>query len=226
MSMTVDVMDQGMRSSGAISMHEYGDQALLLEFGSTAEVLAWTDAIRSAELPGVLDIVPASRTILIKLAGPRFQAPTRQRLAKLRVSPAAVTECTTPVSGQTDITIDVSYDGPDLDEVARLTGLTADQVVAAHTGTPWRVGFGGFAPGFAYLIGGDPRLEVPRRAEPRTKVPVGSVGLAGEFSGIYPRESPGGWQLIGRTDAVLWDLDRETPALLTPGMWLQFRAIG
>jgi KipI family sensor histidine kinase inhibitor len=89
----------------------------------------------------------------------------------------------------------------------------------------WRVGFGGFAPGFAYLIGGDARLEVPRRAEPRTKVPVGAVGLAGAFSGVYPRESPGGWQLIGRTDAVLWDVDRPNPALLAPGMWVQFRAV-
>ena len=99
------------------------------------------------------------------------------------------------------------------------------QVVAAHTDTPWRVGFGGFAPGFAYLVGGDPRLNVPRRSEPRTKVPVGSVGLAGEFSGVYPRESPGGWQLIGHTDAVLWDVQRDNPALLTPGMWVQFRAV-
>ncbi|MET0756929.1 MAG: carboxyltransferase domain-containing protein, partial [Mycobacterium sp.] len=99
-------------------------------------------------------------------------------------------------------------------------------VVAAHTETPWRVGFGGFAPGFAYLVGGDERLNVPRQSEPRTKVPTGSVALAGEFSGVYPRESPGGWQLIGRTDAVLWDVDRDKPALLTPGMWVQFRAVG
>jgi KipI family sensor histidine kinase inhibitor len=124
-----------------------------------------------------------------------------------------------------DVQIDVVYDGEDLDEVARLTGMTPDQVIAAHTGTPWRVGFGGFAPGFAYLLGGDSRLEVPRRSEPRTKVPAGAVGLAGEFSGVYPRESPGGWQLIGRTDAVLWDVDRDNPALLTPGMWVQFKAV-
>jgi KipI family sensor histidine kinase inhibitor len=120
----------------------------------------------------------------------------------------------------------VTYDGADLAEVARLSGLTTAQVIAAHTATPLRVGFGGFAPGFAYLVGGDPRLHVPRRAEPRTRVPAGSVGLAGEFSGVYPRESPGGWQLIGRTDAALWDVTRDKPALLTPGMWVQFRAIG
>ena len=124
--------------------------------------------------------------------------------------------------------IEVVYDGPDLDEVARLTGLTAEQVVAAHTGTPWRVGFGGFAPGFAYLIGGDSRLEVATARRAADQGPVGSVGLAGEFSGVYPRESPGGWQLIGRTaadQAALWDVDRENPALLTPGMWVQFRAV-
>jgi KipI family sensor histidine kinase inhibitor len=223
MSVTADVIEPQVLHT----VHDYGDQALLLEFDSTADVLAWADAIREAELLGVLDIVPASRTVLIKLAGPRYLAPTRQRLGKLRVATAP--ELTASEETRADVHLDVVYDGPDLDEVARLTGLSADQVVAAHTGTLWRVGFGGFAPGFAYLVGGDPRLEVPRRDEPRTKVPVGSVGLAGEFSGVYPRESPGGWQLIGRISAnqdPLWDIDRENPALLMPGLWVQFRAIG
>ena len=214
------------------AVHEYGDQALLLEFDSTAEVLGWTNALRQANLLGVLDIVPASRTVLIKLAGPRYQAPTRQRLGKLRVTAEALSEAATPRDGRADIEIDVVYDGADLDEVARLTGMTPDQVVAAHTGTLWQVGFGGFAPGFAYLVGGDERLNVPRQSEPRTRVPAGSVALAGEFSGIYPRESPGGWQLIGRVSdnsadsRPLWDVDRDPPALLTPGMWVQFRAVG
>ena len=109
--------------------------------------------------------------------------------------------------------------------MARLTGLTAGEVIEAHTRTPWRVGFSGFAPGFAYLVDGDPRLAVPRRSEPRTSVPAGSVGLAGEFSAVYPRRSPGGWQLIGHTDAVLWDLERPDPALLTRGMRVRFRAV-
>ncbi|MGV0774447.1 5-oxoprolinase subunit B family protein [Mycolicibacterium elephantis] len=222
MSMTADML--GASVLGAV--HDYGDQALLLEFNRTTDVLAWTEAIRRADLLGVIDIVPASRTVLIKLAGPRYLAPTRQRLAKIQVGPDIAADLTAPAGGDVDVEIDVIYDGPDLDEVSRLTGLSIDQVVAAHTAIPWRVGFGGFAPGFAYLVGGDPRLEVPRRAEPRTKVPVGSVGLAGEFSGIYPRESPGGWQLIGRTGEVLWDLDRERPALLTPGMTVRFRAVG
>jgi KipI family sensor histidine kinase inhibitor len=223
MSVTADLMD--VRALGTV--HDYGDQALLLEFDSTAEVLAWADALRGAELLGVLDIVPASRTVLLKLAGPRYQAPTRQRLGKLRVTADALSQA--PVEGQADIEIDVVYDGADLDEVSRLTGMTPGQVVAAHTSTPWRVGFGGFAPGFAYLVGGDERLNVPRQSEPRTKVPAGSVALAGEFSAIYPRESPGGWQLIGHTvnnTPDLWDVDRDPPALLQPGMWVQFRAVG
>ena len=206
------------------TVHDYGDQALLLEFDSTAEVLAWCDALTDADLLGVLDIVPASRTVLLKLAGPRYRDPTRQRLGKLRIE--NVTDDVTAPIDQRGVEIDVVYDGADLEEVARLTGLSQDDVVAAHTAAPMRVGFGGFAPGFAYLVGGDKRLNVPRRAEPRTRVPAGSVGLAGEFSGVYPRESPGGWQLIGRTDAVLWDVDRDPPALLAPGSWVRFRAIG
>jgi KipI family sensor histidine kinase inhibitor len=204
------------------SLYDYGDQALLLECADTDEVLAWTDVLTQADLPGVLDIVPAARTVLIKLGRPAFQAPTRQRLAGLSIEGRV---STAPAAGKADVVIDVIYDGADLAEVGRLTGLDPEAVVAAHTGTMWRVGFGGFAPGFAYLIGGDARLEVPRRAEPRTKVPVGAVGLAGAFSGVYPRESPGGWQLIGRTDAVLWDVNRPNPALLAPGMWVQFRAV-
>ncbi|CAN5339566.1 allophanate hydrolase subunit 1 [soil metagenome] len=204
------------------TIRDYGDHALLLECADTTEVLAWTAALTRAALPGVLDIVPASQTVLVKLAGPAYAAPTRQRLTKLTIDEA---DLTAPAGGEADIVLDVIYDGADLAEVAQLTGLDTAAVIAEHTGTLWRVGFGGFAPGFAYLIGGDSRLEVPRRAEPRTKVPAGAVGLAGAFSGVYPRESPGGWQLIGHTDATLWDIDRPDPALLTPGMWVQFRAV-
>jgi KipI family sensor histidine kinase inhibitor len=209
-----------MDLSVANTVLDYGDQALLLQFDSTADVLAWAAALREAALPGVLDIVPASRTVLVKLDGPRYQSVTRRRLRTLRVTPDAMK--TAPPDERA--IIDVVYDGADLAEVADRTGLTTAQVINAHTATPWQVGFGGFAPGFAYLVGGDPRLAVPRRPDPRPSVPAGAVGLAGEFSMIYPRRSPGGWQLIGHTDAVLWDIDRPNPALLTPGMWVQFRA--
>jgi KipI family sensor histidine kinase inhibitor len=220
MTVSAEVMDA--MSLGTV--HDYGDHALLLDFDSTDEVLAWSEAVREAGLIGVLDVVPASRSVLLKLAGPRYQAATRARLEKLRVAPLAVSG-PPGTAGRADVTIDVVYDGEDLDEVARLIGFSRDQVVALHTAAPMRVGFGGFSPGFAYLVGGDPRLQVPRRAEPRTRVPAGSVGLAGEFSGIYPRESPGGWQLIGHTDAALWDVERDPPALLVPGSTVQFRAV-
>lgn len=203
---------------------DYGNRALMLEFGDTAQVLAWADEIRRAALPGVVDVVPAAQTVLVTLERPTYLAPTRQRLAQLRIDPATVEAG--PAGHHADITIDVVYDGADLAEVAALTGLTPAQVVAAHTGSMWRAGFAGFAPGFMYLVGGDHRLHVPRRAEPRTKVPSGAVALAGDFSGVYPRESPGGWQLIGHTDAVLWEIAREQPALLAPGMWIKFRAVG
>jgi KipI family sensor histidine kinase inhibitor len=198
---------------------EYGDHALLLECESTAEVLAWTAALRDADLLGVTDIVPASRTVMVKVDGARYLPVTRQCIEKLSVAPND--DVVAP--GTADIVIDVFYDGADLEEVGRITGLGAAGVVAAHTGAPWRVAFGGFVPGFAYLVGGDWRLEVPRRDQPRSCVPAGSVALAGEFSGVYPRESPGSWQLIGRTDARLWDIDRDDPALLIPGMTVQLR---
>ena len=201
---------------------DYGDQALMVQCGSTAEVLAWAAALRGAALPGVVDIVPAARTVLVKLDGPRYQGVTRQRLRKLAVTADSIPAA--PADRSADVVIDVVYDGPDLAEVASCTGLTTAQVIEAHTTTLWRVGFSGFAPGFAYLVDGDPRLRVPRRSDPRTSVPAGSVALAGEFSAVYPRQSPGGWQLIGHTDAILWDIDRPNPALLTQGMWVQFRA--
>ena len=209
-----------MDPSVADTILDYGDQALLLQFDSTAEALAWAAALREGPMPGVLDTVPAARTVLLKLDGPRRQRAIRRRLRALRVAPEAVA---TAPPGEATV-IDVVYDGADLDEVADRTGLTTSQVIDAHSATPWQVGFCGFAPGFAYLVGGDPRLVVPRRSEPRSSVPAGAVGLAGEFTGIYPRRSPGGWQLIGHTDAALWDIDRLEPALLTPGMWVQFRA--
>lgn len=193
-----------------------GDAALLCEVDSLHTVLALASAARSAELPGVLDVVPAARTVLLLTVPGTDLGALRRAVLALPVDPSAA-----PSEGET-VEIPVVYDGPDLDEVGRLTGLGADGVVEAHTATPWRVGFGGFAPGFAYLAGGDGRLQVPRRDEPRTTVPAGSVGLAGEFSGIYPRASPGGWQLIGTTTATLWNPTRTPPALLQPGALVRF----
>jgi KipI family sensor histidine kinase inhibitor len=207
------------------SVLDYGDHALMVQCGSTAEVLAWVAALEGAALPGVVDIVPGARTVLLKLDGPRHQGANRERVRKLRIASRVISSTpAAPANRSADVVIDVVYGGPDLAEVAGRTGLTTSEVIDAHCGTLWQVGFSGFAPGFAYLVDGDPRLRVPRRSEPRTSVPAGSVALAGEFSAVYPRRSPGGWQLIGHTDAVLWDIERPAPALLTQGMWVQFRA--
>jgi KipI family sensor histidine kinase inhibitor len=200
-----------------------GEHAVLVEVAGLNEVLALAQAVReavAAETAGftdIIDVVPAARTVLIVAHGDAPMAPIRHALEALPVDrPAEL-----PRSGEV-IEVPVRYDGPDLGEVARLTGLSVDEVIAAHFGTDWKVAFAGFAPGFAYLTRGDPRLEVPRRREPRTSVPAGSVALAGEFSAIYPRSSPGGWQLIGRTDAVVFDAGREPPALLRPGAVVRF----
>lgn len=194
-----------------------GDRAVLVEVEDLGTVLALAAAVRAADIEGVLDVVPAARTVLLLTAPGTDLAALRRTVLALAVGPGAAAP-----RGET-VEIEVLYDGPDLDEVASRTGLGVDGVIAAHTGTPWTVAFGGFAPGFAYLTGGDPRLEVARRDEPRTSVPAGSVGLAGEFSGVYPRASPGGWQLIGRTEAELWTPERG--ALLQPGDQVRFRAV-
>jgi KipI family sensor histidine kinase inhibitor len=200
-----------------------GEHAVLVEVGGLDEVLAFAYAVREAadaEAPGftdIVEIVPAAATVLVVLSDNAPLAPVRQALAALPV--AAANEV--PVSDQV-IEIPVDYNGPDLSDVAELTGLSVEEVIAAHTGTDWRVAFGGFAPGFAYLSWGDRRLAVPRRKEPRTSVPSGAVALAGEFSAVYPRSSPGGWQLIGRTDVEVFDIDRDPPALLQPGAVVRF----
>lgn len=184
----------------------YGDRALLLDCESLDEARGWFAALEEHS-----EVVLGARSVLV-VGDP---AATRALVRDTR--PVTRTTASSAV-----VEIPVEYSGEDLAEVSALVGLTGEEVVSAHTGTAWTVAFGGFAPGFFYLVGGDPRLHVPRRDSPRTRVPAGSVGLAGEFSGVYPRESPGGWQLIGRTDATMWDTSREHPALLAPGVTVRF----
>jgi KipI family sensor histidine kinase inhibitor len=200
-----------------------GQHAVLVEVGGLDQVVSFDRAVREAvragkaEFTDVIDIIPAATTVLVVVEDKAGVPALRQALATLPV--AAAEEV---VASDQVIEIPVRYDGADLAEVVELTGLSVDEVIAAHTGTDWRVAFGGFAPGFAYLSWGDPRLGVPRRKEPRTAVPAGAVALAGEFSAIYPRSSPGGWQLIGRTDVVIFDIERDPPALLQPGAVVRF----
>ncbi len=210
--------------SGPSAVLPYGDRALLVELGSTEHVVSWVEELRRRELPGVADLVPAARTVLVVAEDRADVAALRARLCAVEAPPAPPAPWAPGGAGGEVVEIPVRYDGPDLDDVARLTGLSAGEVVAAHTGATWRVAFGGFAPGFGYLVGDDERLHVPRRDSARTVVPAGAVGLAGSYSGVYPRESPGGWQLIGSTRLAMWDLDRDDPALLRPGALVRFVA--
>ncbi|WP_067507496.1 allophanate hydrolase subunit 1 [Actinoplanes sp. TFC3] len=194
-----------------------GREAVLAEVDDLEAALALYAAVRAAGLPGVVDLVPAARTVLIRL-DPGVTSPEAVRSAVAGLEPGSFSR----VAAGT-VEIPVVYDGPDLAGVAGHLGVSVDEVVARHTGTQWTMAFGGFAPGFGYLVGGE--WDVPRRESPRTRIPAGSVGLAGRFSGVYPHDSPGGWQLIGRTTAVLWDLDRSEPALLVPGMRVIFKAV-
>lgn len=190
------------------------DSALLVEADDLEQAmrlnLAWSD------VPGVLERIPGARTVLVRFDPHRTSAAAlAETLAATEVDAAAL-----PDAGE--VTIPVRYDGEDLDEVAALLDVSAEELVARHLAADWRVAFSGFAPGFGYAVSGDPLFDVPRRPSPRTRVPAGSVALAGAFSGVYPRESPGGWQLIGRTALEMWDIDRDPPALLAPGRRVRF----
>ncbi|SDR66558.1 5-oxoprolinase subunit B/C family protein [Agrococcus carbonis] len=195
------------------------DTALLLEAGDLDETMRLLPALRAAALEGVTELVPAARTILVRF-DPSVVHPTNLAERLLAVAPAEHRAAAGDV-----VTIPVRYDGEDLAEVAELLGLDAEALIARHQAAAWTVAFTGFAPGFGYLVGDDPVFDVPRRPSPRTRIPAGSVALAGRFSGVYPTQSPGGWQLIGRTDLAMWDLDRDPPALLAPGTAVRFERV-
>lgn len=197
-----------------------GATALLVELDDLAEVLALYAALVERRPAGVVDLVPAARTVLV-VADPS--------VTSLDAVERAV-RGTTPQPGRRDlgelVRIPVTYDGPDLAAVADLLGVGAAELVRRHAAAEWVVGFCGFAPGFGYLTAPTWAADVPRLASPRTRVPAGSVALAGQFSGVYPRRSPGGWQLIGRTDAIVFDPSRDPAALLRPGARVRFADAG
>ena len=252
---------------GPRAVHRAGESSLLAEYPDTAAVLAAAAAVRALAPAHLLDLVPAERTLLLRGADARDLPDLGALLAHL---PRTEDEH----GSAAEVSVGIVYDGEDLVEVAELLGMSTDALISAHSGATWTAAFGGFAPGFAYLVAADPQgtagdagsappaqdraasagadpagevppvgpravdpgpggapdtpapvgppWEVPRRAEPRTAVPAGAVGLASRYCGIYPRPSPGGWQLIGRSDASLFDVHREPPALLVPGTRVRF----
>ncbi|HWS49690.1 MAG TPA: carboxyltransferase domain-containing protein, partial [Microbacterium sp.] len=190
------------------------DRALLVEAADLDEAmrlnLAWVG------VAGVEELIPGARTVLV-----RFD-PLRVSASDLATALEGTDVDTDHIPHAGEVSIPVRYDGEDLDDVSASLGVSVEEIIGRHLAARWRVAFSGFAPGFGYAISSDPLFDVPRRSSPRTRVPAGSVALAGQFTGVYPRESPGGWQLIGRTDAVMWDIDRDPPALLSPGTLVRF----
>ncbi|MBO3101826.1 5-oxoprolinase subunit B family protein [Cellulomonas fengjieae] len=212
-----------MVDGGDVRVVPFGDDAVLVELSGLTEVRALDDAVRAAratdpQAAAIVDQVPAARTLLLRVragADPRELPVLRWWSA--RSAPAAD-------RAVAEVVLTVEYDGPDLADVARLTGLTADEVVTRHTAGRYTVAFGGFMPGFAYLTGLDPVLRVPRLDSPRVRVPAGAVAVADEFTAVYPAPTPGGWRLLGRCDLDLFDVERQPPALLQPGTRVRFTA--
>lgn len=197
------------------AIHRAGSHDLLVDLDSLDSVLALTAALEADPLPGQRDLLSAAQTLFLKFGTSEEAAQASQQLPGLDIGSVA------HAAGKI-VEVPVHYDGEDLAAVAELTGLGIDGVIKAHSSQSWRAVFGGFAPGFAYLLGENQLLNVPRRDTPRTKVPAGAVALAGDYSAVYPRQSPGGWQLIGHTDLQMWDLDRENPALIRPQDTVKF----
>jgi KipI family sensor histidine kinase inhibitor len=192
-----------------------GPHAVLIE-DLVADPADWAAGLRRMALAGVVEVIPAAETVLIVCSDRRALQPVRERLASVRAIDPARTISSAPIE------VEVRYDGEDLESVATAVGLDVDEVVALHTAAAYVVAFCGFAPGFGYLRGLDPRLHLPRRATPRTRVPAGSVAIAAEYTAVYPRPSPGGWHLLGSTDRVMFDPDRSPPALFEPGVHVRF----
>jgi KipI family sensor histidine kinase inhibitor len=190
-----------------------GEDAALLDCDSLDQMRAAHATVRAARPDGVVDLVPGARSLLV-VGG----------VAAVRALLDGADLTHPPAGDPREVTLDVHYDGEDLSRIAQDAGCSEDAVVELHTGAVYTVAFTGFAPGFGYLTGLPDELRQPRLETPRTRVPAGSAGLAGEFTGVYPRESPGGWRLLGHTSATLFDPHADPPALLAPGDRVRFRS--
>lgn len=192
----------------------YGPTAWIVE--DVDDPAAWANGLRRLAGEGIVDVVPAESTVLV-VSEPAAAGRVARLLEQVTPEPPHADH-------EDELTIDVSYDGVDLESVATATGLGVDEVVERHRAGVYTVAFCGFSPGFAYLTGLDPMLHLPRREVPRTTVPQGSVAIAAGYGAVYPSTSPGGWHLLGSTAVTLWDPDSDPPAVLRPGRTVRFRS--
>lgn len=196
-----------------------GESAVLVELASAAERRALVRSVQAQPVSRVVEAVPAAQTVLLRVAS----APDiRAVIEDVQARDLSGIDFADAASGPV-VTVPVKYDGADLADVADLLGIDTNEVVRRHSEQEWTVEFVGFLAGFGYLAGSEGGLTVPRRTNPRTRIPAGSVGLAGDWSGIYPSSSPGGWQLIGTTDLRMFDPSREPVSLLAPGTRVRFQ---
>lgn len=197
------------------------DRALLVELDDLTQTMALYRQCLAEPMAGVQALVPAARTLLVQYQPWVLSAAALRHALAQRAQTAWRALDKAQRSGGRVVDIPVHYTGEDLPDVAEILGISVQEVVVRHTGQPYDAAFAGFAPGFVYLSGGA-NFQVPRRATPRTQVPAGSVALGGGFSAVYPKASPGGWQLLGVTELAMWDLARAEPALIQPGFQVQF----
>ena len=200
----------------AVRLLPCGRRAVLVEID---DVLGFQAALARLDPAGIEELVPAARTLLV-----RFD-PAVTDADRLGALLRGVSHVDSTAAEAGEVVVPVVYDGEDLAEVAAEAGLSVPEVIARHTAGAYVSAFCGFAPGFAYLSGSDPALHVGRRSSPRTRIPAGSVAIAGEYSAVYPSASPGGWRLLGRTDVPVWDVERDPPNLLPPGTRVRFTAV-
>lgn len=207
-----------------------GDSALVAEFGNAitpeinARIRAFNIALEQRKLPGVLELLPTYRSVLIQY-DPEIIG---TEILKARLSDIAQNLDTIAIPSAQVVELPVLYGGemgPDLDFVAEHAGLSPEQVIRLHTEPEYLIYMLGFTPGFTYLGGLNEKIHTPRLTQPRVKIPGGSVGIAGSQTGVYPIDSPGGWQLIGRTPVKLYDPNRAEPILPRAGQYIKFRAI-
>ena len=197
----------------------YGEHAALLDCDSPDQLTAARATLAAASLADITDLVPGARTLLV------VAVPGSGGLEAAREVVESADLAHPPADTSREVVLDVHYDGEDLAMVAADAALSVDEVVTLHTSAVYIVAFTGFAPGFGYLTGLPAPLHQPRLPSPRTRVPAGSVAIAGEYTGVYPRESPGGWRLIGHTSATLFDPAATPPALFAPGDRVRFRSV-